>query len=73
MLIAISISFLETEWFTFGQESGWVEATNIEFGSEAWDDGNTNNSDECKTPGSDGETSNMKICFFLYIWSLWIY
>ena len=28
------------------------------FGSEAWDDGNTNNSDGCKTSGSDGETSN---------------
>ena len=31
------------------------------FGSEAWDDGNTGNSDGCKTLGSDGETSNYKI------------
>ena len=29
------------------------------FGSEAWDDGNTGNSDGCKTPGSDGKTSNI--------------
>ena len=28
------------------------------FGSEAWDDENTGNSDRCKTPGSDKETSN---------------
>ena len=28
-------------------------------GSEAWDDGNTSNSDECKTPGSDSETLNI--------------
>ena len=27
-------------------------------GSEAWDDGNTSNSDGCKTSGLDGETSN---------------
>ena len=27
-------------------------------GSEVWDYGNTTNSDECKTPGSDGEISN---------------
>ena len=30
------------------------------FGSETWDDGNTSNSDGFKTPGSDGETSNIK-------------
>ena len=29
------------------------------FGSEAWDYENTNNSDGCKTPESDGETSNI--------------
>ena len=27
--------------------------------SEVWDDGNTSNGDGCKTPGSDGETSNI--------------
>ena len=28
-------------------------------GSEVWDNGNTTNSDGCKTSGSDGETSNI--------------
>ena len=27
-------------------------------GTKAWDDGNTSNRYGCKTPGSDGETSN---------------
>ena len=27
-------------------------------GSEIWNDGNTANSDCCKNPGTDGETSN---------------
>ena len=33
----------------------------MRIGSEVWDDGNTANGDGCKTPGSDGETSNIKI------------
>ena len=36
--------------------SGW--GNGYRFGSKAWDDGNTGNSNRCKTPGSDGETSN---------------
>ena len=37
------------------------------FGSETWDDGNTSNSDGCKTPGSDGETSNKKFIMNFFI------
>ena len=36
-------------------------------GTEVWDDGNTANDDGCKTPGSDGETSNkLAIINFYY-------
>ena len=35
----------------------------MRFGSEVWKDGNTANSDECKTPESDGETSNRTLVY----------
>ena len=30
----------------------------LRFDSEVWDEDNTTNNHVCKTPGSDGETSN---------------
>ena len=54
---------METKRFTFGPESGRVEAMNLRVGTEVCDDGNTANEDGCKTPGSGWETSNNKIEF----------
>ena len=36
--------------------SGWDNS--LRAGTDIWDDGNTNNGNGCKTPGSNGETSN---------------
>ena len=52
---------MEAEWFTFGPESG--RGNEYRFGSEAWDYGNVSNSNGCKNPGSDGETSSSKVSF----------
>ena len=44
--------------------SGWGDG--YRFGSEAWDDGNTGNSDGCKTSGSDGLISNIIAIFNIW-------
>ena len=38
----------------------WLDrGDGLRVGTEVWDDGNTVNCDGCKTPGSDGESSNI--------------
>ena len=42
----------------------WGRGDGYRFGYETWNDGNTAYSDGCKTPGSDGETSNNSSFYF---------